>query len=96
MSRFEIELEFVQCLSNPYYLHHLSREGTLDTEQFKDLLEYLSYWRTPEYSQHLLYPQALNILTLLKDPAFVKSLSNPLTIDFLIEQQYLLWRSPPS
>lgn len=70
--RFQIELEFVQCLANPWYLNRMLGErisqnkervdslcGCIDLAQqqyFKDdafirYLEYLQYWKKPEYAR---------------------------------------------
>lgn len=72
--RFQIELEFIQCLSNPWYLNskvllmHLI-QGMVDWEIWIDLaqqqyfkdeafinyLEYLQYWKQPEYAKFVVY-----------------------------------------
>ena len=48
--RFELELEFVQCLANPRYLAWLSQQKYLDDPTFLNYLTYLAYWRRPEYA----------------------------------------------
>lgn len=92
MNRFRMELEFVQCLCNPYYLHHLHQEGYFDDPEFLKFLDYLEYWRAPKYSKYLLYPQCLNILGLLKSESFVKSLADLQAVELLVGQQYLRWK----
>jgi mediator of RNA polymerase II transcription subunit 31 len=42
--RFEIELEFVQCLANPHYLASLATQGLLYQPNFIAYLKYLTYW----------------------------------------------------
>ncbi|TGZ76972.1 SOH1-domain-containing protein [Ascodesmis nigricans] len=70
-TRLEIELEFVQCLSNPDYLNHLASTKVLDDERFIEYVEYLEYWRKPEYAELLTYPTySLAALTLLQQPSF--------------------------
>mmetsp|Transcript_29459 Transcript_29459/g.33896 ORF Transcript_29459/g.33896 Transcript_29459/m.33896 type:complete len:97 (+) Transcript_29459:49-339(+) len=48
-NRFELELEFLQCLASPAYLHHLATTGVLSDPKFIDFLNYLKYWKSPEY-----------------------------------------------
>ncbi|KAH7960987.1 hypothetical protein HPB49_025550 [Dermacentor silvarum] len=48
--RFQIELEFVQCLANPNYLNFLAQRGYLKQKTFVNYLNYLQYWKKPEYS----------------------------------------------
>ncbi|KAK9451662.1 SOH1-domain-containing protein [Limtongia smithiae] len=67
---FEIELDFVQSLANPNYLNFLAQNNYFDDEQFIAYLEYLEYWRRPEYIKYLIYPNCLHVLTLLKQPRF--------------------------
>lgn len=43
--KFEIELEFVQSLSHPYYLHALAQQSYFDNDEFINYLSYLNYWR---------------------------------------------------
>jgi hypothetical protein len=49
--RFELELEFVQSLANPYYLHSLAQQNILDQPAFVNYLEYLQYWREKDYAR---------------------------------------------
>ncbi|GAA5981367.1 hypothetical protein JCM5350_004381 [Sporobolomyces pararoseus] len=64
-ARFETEVEFVQCLANPFYLQHLAQQGLFDSEPFLNYLNYLTYFRSPKYSRFLQYPQCLHHLSLL-------------------------------
>ena len=68
-NRFELELEFVQSLASPAYLHYLATNPSsddhnwLDDPEFIDFLRYLlKTWSRPEYNQYLVYPQALYFL----------------------------------
>ncbi|KAK0772176.1 Mediator of RNA polymerase II transcription subunit 31 [Friedmanniomyces endolithicus] len=54
-TRFEIECEFVQSLSNPLYIQHLALNKYLDDPAFIAYLAYLDYFRRPEYLRFLLY-----------------------------------------
>ncbi|TNY17334.1 SOH1-domain-containing protein [Rhodotorula diobovata] len=66
--RFETELEFVQCLANPFYLQSLAQQGLFDSEPFLNYLTYLLYFRRPSYARFLQYPQSLHHLSLLTAP----------------------------
>ncbi|KAF8543968.1 SOH1-domain-containing protein [Trichophaea hybrida] len=77
-TRLEVELEFVQCLANPFYLNYLAHTKVLDDERFIKYIEYLEYFREPEYSKLLTYPvYSLQALTLLKEPRFRADIANP-------------------
>ncbi len=43
--RFQTELEFVQCLGNPNYLHFLAQRGYFKEPNFINYLSYLQYWK---------------------------------------------------
>ena len=46
--RFQIELEFVQCLANPNYLNFLAQRGYFKERCFVNYLRYLhGYWTQP-------------------------------------------------
>jgi mediator of RNA polymerase II transcription subunit 31 len=40
-------------LANPLYLQHLALQKILDTDEFLAYVEYLQYFRTPEYLPYL-------------------------------------------
>ena len=68
-NRFELELEFVQSLASPAYLHYLATNPSSDDHNWLDdpeFIEFLRYllktWSRPEYNQYLVYPQALYFL----------------------------------
>lgn len=68
-NRFELELEFVQSLASPAYLHYLATNASSDNHNWlddPDFIEYLRYllktWSRPEYNRFLVYPQALYFL----------------------------------
>jgi len=52
-ARFELELEFVQCLANPYYLHSLAQQNILEQPAFINFLEYLLYWKEKDYARFI-------------------------------------------
>jgi mediator of RNA polymerase II transcription subunit 31 len=52
--RFELELEFVQALANPFYLHSLAQQGILYQPAFINYLKYLLYWKEKDYARFIL------------------------------------------
>jgi hypothetical protein len=61
--RFELELEFVQALANPYYLHSLAQQGILNQPAFVNYLRYLLYWKEKEYARFVqcVHPTRLSV-----------------------------------
>ena len=53
-ARFELELEFVQSLANPFYLHSLAQQGILNQPAFINFLKYLQYWKEKDYARLIL------------------------------------------
>jgi len=90
--RFQIELEFVQCLANPNYLNFLAQRGFFKDSAFINYLKYLEYWKEPEYSKFLKYPMSLYFLDLLQHPEFRKELANAKCAKFVEDQQLLHWQ----
>ena len=92
-NRFELELEFIQCLASPAYLHHLATTGVLQDAAFLEYLEYLQYWKQEEYVKFLSYPHCLYFLDLLlKSPTFRRELANVSFRNFVHEQQFYSWQ----
>ena len=92
-NRFELELEFIQCLASPAYLHHLATTGVLQESSFLEFLEYLQYWKQPEYVQYLSYPHCLHFLDiLLNNSTFRRELANIPFRNFVHEQQFYSWQ----
>ncbi|KAI6799253.1 hypothetical protein KC337_g13218 [Hortaea werneckii] len=54
-SRFELELEFVQALSNPLYVHYLATQKLFEDDTFVRYLDYLQYFREAKYMRFLQY-----------------------------------------
>lgn len=90
--RFQVELEFVQCLANPNYLNFLAQREHLKEPSFINYLRYLLYWKEPEYARFLKYPMALTFLDLLQYPQFRKELMNNKCAKFIDDQQILHWQ----
>lgn len=91
-TRFQIELEFVQCLANPNYLNFLAQRKYLQMPNFVAYLRYLQYWRQPEYAQYLRYPMCLHFLDLLQYEHFRKEISSSHAAKFIEDQQLLHWQ----
>uniref|UniRef100_U5EIU3 Mediator of RNA polymerase II transcription subunit 31 n=1 Tax=Corethrella appendiculata TaxID=1370023 RepID=U5EIU3_9DIPT len=90
--RFQIELEFVQCLANPNYLHFLAQRGFFKESNFINYLKYLLYWKEPEYAKYLKYPICLYFLDLLQYEHFRREIVNAQCCKFIDDQVILLWQ----
>ena len=64
--RFMQDLEFVQCLANPYYLKYLSNMGYFDDENFVNYLQYLLYFKKAEYMKYITFERCIIFLELLQ------------------------------
>lgn len=77
-TRFELELEFVQSLANPFYLNHLASQHLLQDAAFIAYLDYLQYFTTQEYIKYLNYPgPTLKALELLQQEIFRQEILSP-------------------
>ncbi|KAH8708555.1 mediator of RNA polymerase II transcription subunit 31 [Phaeosphaeriaceae sp. PMI808] len=77
-SRFELELEFVQCLANPVYLNYLATQKYLDKPDFVAYLAYLQYFAEPRYTKFLHHPgPTLRALELLQQQSFRQDIIAP-------------------
>ncbi|PXF47566.1 Mediator of RNA polymerase II transcription subunit 31 [Gracilariopsis chorda] len=90
--RFEVELEFVQCLANSAYLNFLAQNEYLDSPDFIAYLKYLQYWRRPEYAKFIVFPHALHFLYLLQEPDFREALKRNDYSMILHQQQGYQWQ----
>lgn len=91
--RFILELEFVELLASPHYLHYLAYSHYFSDASFLRYLSYLQYWHAPTYAKHVSHPHALAMLDLLQHESFRSALSNPQFIGMMHEQQFWHWRS---
>merc|ERR1712018_393906 len=91
--RFQIELEFVQCLGNPNYLNFLAQRGFFKDPTFINYLKYLEYWKKPQYVKFLKYPVCLHFLELLQHETFRKEIINSQCAKFLDDQTILHWQN---
>lgn len=90
--RFQVELEFVQCLANPTYLTFLAQRGYLKDKTFVTYLKYLQYWKKPEYAKYLKYPMCLYFLELLQYEHFRREIASAQCAKFIEDQQLLHWQ----
>lgn len=90
--RFQIELEFVQCLANPHYLTFLAQRGYLKDNAFINYLKYLLYWKQAEYAKYIKYPICLYFLDLLQYEHFRREIANAQCAKFIDDQMVLLWQ----
>ncbi|KAF9959781.1 hypothetical protein BGZ72_008812 [Mortierella alpina] len=92
LKRFQIELEFVQCLASPWYLHYLAQQQYFTQDAFVRYLDYLQYFRKPEYAKFIIYPHCLHFLSLLQHKSFRDQLAKQDTATFVHERQYYHWQ----
>ncbi|ORY03796.1 SOH1-domain-containing protein [Basidiobolus meristosporus CBS 931.73] len=96
--RFQVELEFVQCLANPWYLNYLAQQEYFKNAAFLNYLEYLQYWKKPEYAKFVVYPHALYFLDMLQRESFREAILKQEVATFVHQRQYYHWlyfRHPP-
>jgi len=87
-TRFELELEFVQSLANPFYLNYLADQKFLAEPAFVAYLSYLQYWTRPPYLKYLHYPgPTLRHLELLQQETFRQSIIRPDVVNRLHEEE---------
>ena len=92
-NRFELELEFIQCLASPAYLHYLATSGLLSDPDFLAFLEYLTYWKQPNYIRFITYPHCLYFLNLLlTNERFRREIATVQFRNFVHEQQFYSWQ----
>ncbi|KAJ7287756.1 SOH1-domain-containing protein [Mycena rebaudengoi] len=92
-ARFELELEFVQSLANPYYLHSLAQQNILDQPAFINFLEYLLYFKEKDYARFIHYPHALHHLELLQHAQFRADMRKDEFRDLIHQKQFDHWRT---
>ncbi|OIW30869.1 SOH1-domain-containing protein [Coniochaeta ligniaria NRRL 30616] len=86
-TRFELELEFVQSLGNPYYLNHLAARKLLSNPSFVAYLDYLQYWSRPPYLKYLTYPgPTLKNLQLLQTERFRQDIISPDLVNAMVQE----------
>ncbi|XP_011003574.1 PREDICTED: mediator of RNA polymerase II transcription subunit 31-like [Populus euphratica] len=91
--RFLLELEFVQCLANPTYIHYLAQNRYFEDEAFIGYLKYLQYWQRPEYVKFIMYPHCLYFLELLQNANFRNAMAHPGNKELAHRQQFFFWKN---
>ena len=92
VQKFLVELEFVQCLANPLYIDWLARQGYLLDGKFVRYLDYLQYWKQPQYAKFLVYPHCLRFLDLLQHEEIRKQFTEDRNFALqLHDQQFYHW-----
>ncbi|KAJ4952310.1 hypothetical protein NE237_029142 [Protea cynaroides] len=91
--RFLLELEFVQCLANPTYIHYLAQNRYFEDEAFIGYLKYLQYWQRPEYIKFIMYPHSLFFLELLQNASFRNAMAHPGSKELAHRQQLFFWKN---
>ncbi|OVA19810.1 Mediator complex [Macleaya cordata] len=91
--RFLLELEFVQCLANPTYIHYLAQNRYFEDEAFIGYLKYLQYWQRPEYIKFIMYPHCLYFLELLQNANFRNAMAHPGSKELAHRQQFFFWKN---
>eukprot|EP00878_Enallax_costatus_P000804 GHUV01000928.1.p1 GENE.GHUV01000928.1~~GHUV01000928.1.p1 ORF type:complete len:134 (+),score=39.30 GHUV01000928.1:134-535(+) len=74
--RFVMELEFVQSLANPHYLHYLATHQYFDDDAFFNYLKYLEYWKKEPYVTYIRFPMCLLMMNLLHDESFRRTVTS--------------------
>ncbi|KIK09327.1 hypothetical protein K443DRAFT_671822 [Laccaria amethystina LaAM-08-1] len=93
-AKFELELEFLQALANPFYLHSLAQQNYLEQPSFINFLEYLLYFKEKDYARFVHYPHALHHLELLQHSSFrSKMKKDEFFREFLHQKQFDHWRT---
>ncbi|XP_023757365.1 mediator of RNA polymerase II transcription subunit 31 isoform X2 [Lactuca sativa] len=91
--RFLLELEFIQCLANPTYIHYLAQNRYFEDEAFIGYLKYLQYWQRPEYIKYIMYPHCLYFLELLQNASFRNAMAHPANKELTHRQQFYFWKN---
>ncbi|XP_057427663.1 mediator of RNA polymerase II transcription subunit 31 [Lotus japonicus] len=91
--RFLLELEFVQCLANPTYIHYLAQNRYFEDEAFIGYLKYLQYWQRPEYIKFIMYPHCLYFLERLQNANFRSAMAHPNNKELAHRQQFYFWKN---
>ncbi|CAL2243306.1 unnamed protein product [Prunus armeniaca] len=91
--RFLLELEFVQCLANPTYIHYLAQNRYFEDEAFIGYLKYLQYWQRPEYTKFIMYPHCLFFLEQLQNANFRNAMAHPVNKELAHRQQFYFWKN---
>ena len=70
----------------------LAQHRYLDEDSFVDYLDYLQYWREPQYCKYILFPHCLRMLELLQHASFREALKREDFKTMIFNQQNWHWR----
>ena len=90
--RFMQDLEFVQCLANPFYLKYLSINGYFDDERFVNYLNYLLYFKKAEYMKYITFERCIIFLELLQFKEFrqkIKENGYEINLNIFISNEWM-------
>ncbi|GLE11201.1 hypothetical protein PINS_up023539 [Pythium insidiosum] len=91
--RFQMELEFIQCLASPAYLNYLAINRYFDNPAFLNYLQYLKYWKQPQYAKYIVYPHSLAFLDLLDNERFRQMIAREDFMTLVHSQQFYHWQT---
>ncbi|RLN89954.1 hypothetical protein BBJ28_00024350, partial [Nothophytophthora sp. Chile5] len=112
--RFQMELEFIQCLASPAYLNcacaatspvsrlpplpssfaiFLAINRYFDNPAFMNYLQYLKYWKQPQYAKYIVYPHCLAFLDMLEDERFRQMIAREDFMTLVHGQQFYHWQT---
>ena len=83
--RFIQDLEFVQCLSNPYYLDFLAKNNYFNDQRFINYLKYLQYFKKLKYMKYITYSRSIVFLDLIQYDFFRELLYYDSFINYLFK-----------
>ena len=89
--RFMQDLEFVQCLANPFYLKYLSNMGYFDDDNFVNYLQYLLYFKKAEYMKYITFERCIIFLELLQYKEFRQKFKEDNYENFVDKFLYDVW-----
>lgn len=82
-------LKFLQKLIDDFV--DLAQNQFLEDEGMINYLQYLQYWKQPEYAKFILYPHCIFFLDMLQHKSFREECKNTEFCNFLTKQQGLHW-----
>ncbi|GMH43505.1 hypothetical protein BSKO_11427 [Bryopsis sp. KO-2023] len=90
--RFQLELEFVQCLACPQYIHWLAQNQWFEDPAFLKYLKYLRYWKRPKYAKYIVYPHTFYFLDMIQNKDFQKAMARDAVKETVHAQQFFFWQ----
>lgn len=69
----------------------LAQRGFMRDPAFVNYLDYLQYWKRPEYAKFVVYPDSLAILDLLQHAVFREEIAKSEVASFVHDKEYRTW-----